>query len=68
MEITGLSKTRWHGSGKARVDSLNFVYAGKEDGTVERGVAIALGLRAEKMLERYECVNERIIRCRLKVK
>ena len=48
--------------------SLNIVYARKEDGTHERGVAIALGPKAEKMLERYECVNERIIWCRLKGK
>ena len=41
---------------------------GKEDGAHERGVAIALGPRAEKMLERYECVNERIVCCRLRGK
>ena len=32
----------------------------------ERGVAIALGLNAEKMLERFEYVDERIVWCRLK--
>ena len=44
------------------------MYAGKEDGVHERGVAIVLGFKAEKMLERYESVNERIVWCRLKGK
>ena len=66
LEVTGLSETRWLGSGKTKIDDITFVYAGKEDGAHERGVAIALGPRAEKMLERYECVNERIVWCRLK--
>ena len=66
LEVTGLSETRWLGSGKTKIDDITFVYAGKEDGAHERGVAIALGPRAEKMLERYECVNARIVWCRLK--
>ena len=68
LEIAGLSETRWHGKGKTRVDGITFIYAGKEEGVHERGVAIALGQSAEKMLERYECINERIVWCRLKGK
>ena len=66
LEITGLSETRWIGSGKTRIDGLTFVHSGKEDGTHERGVAIALSSRTENMLERYGCVSERIVWCRLK--
>ena len=68
LEIAGLSETRWHGRGKTKVDDLTFIYAGKEDGVHERGVAIALGPKTEKMLERYEAVSERMVWCRLKGK
>ena len=50
------------------MDGIISIYAGKDEGVHERGVAIALGQSAEKMLERYECVNERIVWCRLKGK
>ena len=65
LEFTGLSETLLLGSGKARMDGLTFVDAAKRDGTYERGVAIALGHRAEKMLETYEYVNEWIVWCKL---
>ena len=61
LEIAGLSETRWHGKGKTKVDGLTFIYSGKEDGVHERGVAITLGPNTEKMLEKYDCVNERIV-------
>ena len=68
LEITGLSGTRWHGSGKARDNGLTFVHAGKEDETHQRGVATALGPKAEKMFETFSCVNERIVWYRLRGK
>ena len=48
------------------MDDVTYIYAGKENGAHERGVAIALGPKTEKMLERYECISERIVWCRLK--
>ena len=61
LEIAGLSETRWHGKGKTKVDGVTVIHSGKENGVHERGVAIALGPNTERMLERFECVNERIV-------
>ena len=68
LEITGLSETRWHGNGKTKVNDITFIYSGKQGGVHERGVAIALTPTTEKMLEEYQCVNERLVWCRLKGK
>ncbi|XP_064113441.1 craniofacial development protein 2-like [Macrobrachium nipponense] len=67
LELAGLSETRWLGCGKVRIDVL-FIYSGKEQGEHERGVAIALSKKAEKMLEHYEYIDERIVTCRLRGK
>ena len=48
LEITGLSETRWTGSGKVRIEGVLFIYSGKEQGNHERYVAIALSKKAEK--------------------
>ena len=43
------------------VDGVTFIHSGKENGVLEGEVAIALGPNTERMLERFECVNERIV-------
>ena len=55
----------WKGKNKNRCYNA-FIHSGKECGVHERGVAIALGPRTVRMLEKYECVNEIIVWCRLK--
>ena len=68
LEIAGLSEVRWHGKGKTIIGETTFIYSGVEDGIHEKGVTIALGREATKMLESYNCVNERVVTARLKGK
>ena len=44
---------------------MKVIHSGKKEGSHERGVALALGRRTQTMLGTYQCVSERIVRCRL---
>ena len=68
IEVLGISESRWLGSGVTSVQGIRIIHFGKKEGSHERGVAIALGRRTQKMLETYQCVSERIVTCRLKGK
>ncbi|XP_064101087.1 craniofacial development protein 2-like [Macrobrachium nipponense] len=68
LEIAGLSETRWLGCGKVRIEDVLFIYSGKDQGEHERGVAIALSKKAEKMVGALGMYDERIVTCRLRGK
>ncbi|XP_064078474.1 craniofacial development protein 2-like [Macrobrachium nipponense] len=61
LEFAGSSETRVLGCGKVRIEGVLCIYYGKDQEEHERGVAIALSKKTEKMLEHYECTDERIV-------
>jgi exonuclease III len=68
LEVMGLSEVRWHGKGTMKIGDTTIVYSGVDDGVHERGVAVALAKEPARMIESYECINERIMLVRIKGK
>jgi len=63
MDILGVSKMRWTGSGKTETDGMTTYYSG---GTKqERGVGIILDFKMSRAVISWEPVNDRIVIIRL---
>ena len=69
LDITWLCETRWKGEGLFKPDKTStVVYSGKESGKSESGVAIILRGEAQKALDAYTPISDRIVTVRLKAK
>ena len=67
LEMLGVSETKARGNGEKAIGDVSCVFSGVQAGRARAGVAVLLFDRLGRCLKEWKCVNERILRIRLKV-
>jgi exonuclease III len=66
LDVVGVQEVRWDGKDKIRHGSWTFIYSGRDDKRHEAGVGLLLSKRAAEALTSSDCINERLLKVRLK--
>ena len=67
LKILGVSVTKVRGNGEKAIGDVRCVFSGVQGGRARAGVAVLLSERLGRCLKKWNGVNERILRLRLKV-
>ena len=64
--VMGIAETRWTGTGEMNKGEYKIIYAGREDGKHQEGVALIMEKRATRALLGYTTIGSRLIKARFR--
>ena len=67
LEVLGLSETHLRGCGEREIGESVMIYSGVSEGRVKSGVALIISGESRRCLREWMCVNERLLKVRLRV-
>ncbi len=67
LEVLGLSETHLRGCGEREIGESVMIYSGVSEGRVKGGVAVIVSGESRQCLREWMCVNERLLKVRLRV-
>ena len=67
LEMLGVSETKARGNGEKAIGDVRCVFSGVQAGRARAGVAVLLSERLGRCLKEWKCVDERILKIRLKI-